>query len=85
MARYPENTLAAFRAAIDLRSPMIEFDVTLTLDRNVIVSSFERKVIRRIAGMNGEKPLLALLSEDPLDEGLLDVMGRWGGGRDFHR
>ncbi len=172
-ALYPENTLAAFRAAIDLGSPMIELDVTLTLDRDVIVihdetlnrttngcgevrahtfrqlkaldagswfsaefrderlpsldevlslcrgktlvnveikpeafeedmkedsieaqvlskiaahgmtgdvivSSFERKVIRRIAGMNGDKPLLAMLSEDPLDEGLLDVMERWG-------
>lgn len=168
-AKYPENTLAAFRAAIDLGSPMIELDVTLTQDRkivvihddtlerttngkgdvlnqpfdelrkldagswfapefkgerlpslddvfalctgralvnveikpkayedpmptdaieiqvldkirassmtdSVIVSSFKRDVIRRIAGMNGDKPLFAMLSEDPLDDDLLNFM-----------
>ena len=42
----------------------------------VIVSSFEKKVIERIASMGRRKPLLALLSEDPLDLGLLDFMVR---------
>lgn len=35
--RYPENTLAAFRAALDVRADMIELDVTLTADDVVAV------------------------------------------------
>lgn len=33
----PENTLAAFRMALDLGSPMIELDVQLTADRHLVV------------------------------------------------
>ncbi len=36
-ARYPENTLAAFDAAINAGFPMIELDVTLSKDRRVVV------------------------------------------------
>jgi glycerophosphoryl diester phosphodiesterase len=36
-ARYPENTLASFRAAVDNGCDMIELDVTLTRDRRVVV------------------------------------------------
>jgi glycerophosphoryl diester phosphodiesterase len=36
-AKYPENTLSAFRAALDAGAQMIELDVTLTRDRNVVV------------------------------------------------
>jgi len=36
-ARYPENTLAAFRAALDAGAEMIELDVTLSRDGAVIV------------------------------------------------
>ncbi len=36
-ARYPENTLCAFRAARDAGAHMIELDVTLTRDRRVVV------------------------------------------------
>jgi glycerophosphoryl diester phosphodiesterase len=36
-ARYPENTLAAFEAAIDAGADMIELDVLLTKDRKVVV------------------------------------------------
>ncbi len=36
-ARYPENTLAAFRAALDVGAPMIELDVTITRDEQVVV------------------------------------------------
>lgn len=36
-ARYPENTMAAFQAALDLGVPMIELDVTLTRDGHVVV------------------------------------------------
>lgn len=35
--KYPENTLAAFQAAIDTGVPMIELDVTLSHDRRLIV------------------------------------------------
>jgi glycerophosphoryl diester phosphodiesterase len=36
-ARYPENTLASFRGAMDAACDMIELDVTLTRDRRVVV------------------------------------------------
>jgi glycerophosphoryl diester phosphodiesterase len=35
--RYPENTLAAFAAAFDAGAGMVELDVTLTMDRRVVV------------------------------------------------
>jgi len=35
--KYPENTLAAFQAAMDAGVPMIELDVTLSRDRKIIV------------------------------------------------
>jgi glycerophosphoryl diester phosphodiesterase len=36
-ARYPENTLIAFKAALDADVPMIELDVTLSKDRKLVV------------------------------------------------
>jgi glycerophosphoryl diester phosphodiesterase len=36
-AKYPENTLVAFQAALDAGCPMIELDVTLSRDRQVVV------------------------------------------------
>ena len=36
-AKYPENTLAAFRAAEDAGAPALELDATLTRDRRVVV------------------------------------------------
>lgn len=36
--KYPENTLAAFQAAIDIGVQMIELDVVLTKDRHVVVT-----------------------------------------------
>jgi glycerophosphoryl diester phosphodiesterase len=36
-ARYPENTLIAFQAALDAGVPMIELDVTLSKDRRLVV------------------------------------------------
>ncbi|MDX9822499.1 MAG: glycerophosphodiester phosphodiesterase family protein [Syntrophales bacterium] len=35
--RYPENTMAAFRAAFAARVDMIEMDVQLTLDRRMVI------------------------------------------------
>lgn len=36
-ARFPENTLAAFAAALDAGAEMMELDVTLTRDRQLVV------------------------------------------------
>ncbi|MBT6611018.1 MAG: hypothetical protein HOB38_02845 [Deltaproteobacteria bacterium] len=36
-ARYPENTLAAFEAALDSGAEMIELDITLSQDRSMVV------------------------------------------------
>jgi glycerophosphoryl diester phosphodiesterase len=36
-ARYPENTLIAFKAALDADVPMIELDVRLSKDRKLVV------------------------------------------------
>jgi len=36
-SKYPENTLAAFSAAVDVGAAMVELDVTLTRDRKLIV------------------------------------------------
>lgn len=36
-SRFPENTLAAFRGAVDAGAQMIELDVTLSKDRHLIV------------------------------------------------
>lgn len=36
-ARYPENTISAFQAALDAGVPMIELDVTLSKDRKLMV------------------------------------------------
>jgi glycerophosphoryl diester phosphodiesterase len=36
-AKYPENTLIAFQAALDAGCPMIELDVTLSRDRKLVV------------------------------------------------
>ena len=36
-AKYPENTLASFKAALDAGAGMIELDVMLTKDRKMVV------------------------------------------------
>ena len=36
-ARYPENTLVAFQAALDAGVQMIELDVALSRDRKLVV------------------------------------------------
>ena len=36
-SNYPENTLAAFKAAVDIGAHMIELDVSLSEDRQLVV------------------------------------------------
>ena len=36
-ARYPENTMASFRGAMEAGCDMIELDVTITKDRRIVV------------------------------------------------
>ena len=50
-AKYPENTMAAFKAALDLGVTMIELDVTLTLDREVVV--IHDKTLERTSSGSG--------------------------------
>jgi glycerophosphoryl diester phosphodiesterase len=55
-ANYPENTLAAFRAAIDSGAHMIELDVNLSKDRQLVVIHDE--TVDRTT--NGSGPVSAL-------------------------
>jgi glycerophosphoryl diester phosphodiesterase len=50
-AEYPENTLAAFRGALDVGVQMIELDVILTKDRHVVVA--HDQTLERTAGGKG--------------------------------
>lgn|GEM_PF-3570028 len=38
-ATYPENTLLAFRQALEIGADTVEFDVHLTRDRQLVVSN----------------------------------------------
>ena len=49
--RYPENTMAAFKAARDLGAPYIELDVHMTRDGEIVVIHDED--LQRIAGHEG--------------------------------
>jgi len=40
--KYPENTLAAFQAALDAHADMVELDITLTRDRKIVVIHDDR-------------------------------------------
>jgi glycerophosphoryl diester phosphodiesterase len=64
-ARAPENTLAAFRLALEQGAPAIEFDVKLSLDGQVVVihdSTVERTTDGK--GLVGELPLAELKQFD---------------------
>jgi glycerophosphoryl diester phosphodiesterase len=50
-ARYPENTLAAARAAIQVGADLIEIDVQQTSDGEIVV--FHDFELRRLCGMTG--------------------------------
>jgi glycerophosphoryl diester phosphodiesterase len=48
---YPENTLASFRAAVELGAPYLELDVHLSRDGEVVVSHDDN--LKRTAGHDG--------------------------------
>ncbi len=63
----PENTLAAFRAAIEAGADMIELDVHLTRDREVVV--IHDDVLGRTAGGKGDVAEKSLAELKALDAG----------------
>ncbi|GAB6906070.1 Glycerophosphoryl diester phosphodiesterase [Desulfosarcina cetonica] len=66
-ARYPENTLAAFRGAIDAGAHMIELDVTLSKDRRLVVIHDE--TVDRTTNGQGAVNALTLTRLQQLDAG----------------
>lgn len=75
-AQVPENTLAAFRRAIDDGADGIEFDVRFAKNGAVVV--FHDSTLRRLAG---DKTAVASLTDDELAQ--IDV-GSWFKIRDPH-
>ncbi len=63
----PENTLAAFKAAIDLKAPWIELDVHPTRDGALVV--IHDDTVERTTGAAGEVCDLALAEIQNLDAG----------------
>lgn len=63
----PENTLAAFRAAIDLKAPWIELDVHPTRDGALVV--IHDDTIERTTGASGAVSDLSLAEIQKLDAG----------------
>lgn len=64
-ARYPENTIAAFRAAVEAGAEMVELDVALSSDGRVVVlhdATLERTT--RGTGRPGDFPLAFLKKLD---------------------
>ena len=49
-AKYPENTMAAFKGAFELRADWIELDVQQTKDRKIVVSHDTN--LKRLTGVN---------------------------------
>jgi glycerophosphoryl diester phosphodiesterase len=66
-ARYPENTLAAFKGAIDAGAHMIELDVCLSKDRHLVVIHDE--TVDRTTNGNGAVKALTLDQLGRLDAG----------------
>jgi glycerophosphoryl diester phosphodiesterase len=69
--KYPENTLAAFQAAIDAGAPMIELDVMLSRDRKPIV--IHDDTLQRTTNGRG-----------PVDDYTLEELKRLDAGSWFH-
>jgi glycerophosphoryl diester phosphodiesterase len=66
-ARYPENTLAAFKGAIDAGAQMIELDVCLSKDRHLVVIHDE--TVDRTTNGSGAVKMLTLAQLRQLDAG----------------
>jgi glycerophosphoryl diester phosphodiesterase len=66
-ARYPENTLAAFRAAGDAGARMIELDVTMSKDRHLVV--IHDNTVDRTTNGSGAVRALTLEQLRSLDAG----------------
>lgn len=73
LARFPENTLVGFKAAIELGVDFIELDVHLTLDGHLVVIHDEDAY--RTTGVRGSVRRMTLKSVRELDA------GRWFGER----
>ena len=65
--RYPENTLAAFKGAIDAGAHMIELDVSLSKDRRLVVIHDE--TVDRTTNGTGAIKALSLKQLSQLDAG----------------
>lgn len=66
-ARYPENTLRAFAAAVEAGADMCEFDVRMTLDGEVIV--IHDDTVNRTTDGRGEVARMSLAAVKRLDAG----------------
>jgi len=66
-SRFPENTLAAFKAALDANADMIELDVCLTRDRHVVV--IHDDTLERTTGEKGRVDQADLAGIRGLDAG----------------
>ena len=66
-ARFPENTLAAFSAAIDAGAHMIELDVCLSRDRQLVV--IHDKTVNRTTNGSGAVKSLTIQQIRHLDAG----------------
>ena len=64
---YPENTLLAFKKALEARADGIETDLRLSLDEKVIL--FHDANLKHITGYNGRPEALSLASLKKLDAG----------------
>lgn len=66
-ARYPENTLAGFKGAIDAGAHMIELDINLSKDRQLVV--IHDKTVDRTTDGTGAVSALTLTQLSRLDAG----------------
>ncbi len=66
-AKFPENTLVAFEAALDAGASMIELDVSLSYDRKVVV--IHDATLQRTTNGHGPVNGLTLLELKQLDAG----------------
>ncbi len=66
-AKYPENTLSAFKAALEAGAAMIELDVTLSYDRKLVV--IHDGMLQRTTNGNGPVNGLSLKELKRLDAG----------------